>query len=83
MEITFIWSGHDLAGAQKEEIQANISREIDDNFHELLHPPITVHLFHNFVLSVITGIVVNCDKNQVIKITCNLADRNSTTYELI
>ena len=83
MEITFIWSGHDLADAQKQEAQANISSELDGRFTDLLRSPITVHLFHDLLTSVISGVVLNKDDKQVIKITRQIRNANNTSYDPI
>ena len=83
MKITFIWDGHDLADAQKKEIQSNISNELDTSFADSLYPPVSVYLFHDLLKSIILGYVSNSEGKKVIKITIQINNSNKTSYELV
>lgn len=83
MDLLFKWNGKEIDHSSKQIAENDISKELANHFEDILSPPITVHLFNEALTSTISGIAVNCDGKQAVRITRLTGRDNATTYEPI
>ena len=83
MEFLFKWNGQEIDHSSKQVAENDMSKELANHFENGLSAPITVHLFNQALTSTISGIAVNCDGRQAVRITRRASRDNATTYEPI
>lgn len=83
MEIKFLWDGHPIDQSDMQDAESDITNELHEEFGDIISPSATICLFNDIPKAIISGIVINSNGKQVIKITRLPYQQNSTTYEPI